>query len=130
MEAQQRCKLLLPTYSDDLHAGILQPVCSSDGVILRFAVSQQQQKNRRVWSGACLGLQVLLHDMKQRLSWEATVRLRKDKPARTELRRHPGTFLPVKVFPPLYRKFRTPSSSCSLLEKVPRSHSVRGSPLY
>lgn len=38
--------------------------------------------------------------------------------------------LPVKVLPPLYRKFLTASSTWSLVEYALRSHSVRGSLLY
>ena len=38
--------------------------------------------------------------------------------------------LPVNVFPPLYLKFLTASSSWSLAVKLLSCHSVRGSPLY
>lgn len=67
------------TYSDDLHAGILEPVCRSNGVILRFPIGQQDQEKWCVRPRACLGPHVLLHDMQQRLAWEMDVQLHADR---------------------------------------------------
>lgn len=67
------------TYSDDLHAGILQPVCRSNGVILRFPIGQQDQEKWCVRPRACLSPHVLLHDMEQCLAWEMDAWLHIDR---------------------------------------------------
>lgn len=38
--------------------------------------------------------------------------------------------VPVKVFPPLYGRFRTASRTASLVPQAFKCHSIRGSPLY
>ena len=132
-------KVFSLTYSDDLHASILQAACRSNGIILRFTIGQQDQEKRCSWPCACLWPHVLLHDMEQRLAWEMDAGLPTYRHTivycvlyglkHRQQRRSIG-WLPVNVFPPLYLKFLTASKSCSLVVKLLRCHSVRGSPLY
>ncbi len=57
------------TYGNDLYAGILHPVGCSNGIILRFPISQQQQELWGVGSRPHLLLQVVLKSMYESLTW-------------------------------------------------------------
>lgn len=68
------------TYSDDLHAGVLQPVGCSDGVILRLPIRQEDQDTRGVRPRPRLVSQVLLQDMQQSLACEGVAALVSEVP--------------------------------------------------
>lgn len=63
------------TYSDDLHACVLQPVGCSDGVVLRLPIRQEDQETRGVRPRSRLVSQVLLQDMQQSLACEGVASL-------------------------------------------------------